>query len=215
MHSGKAPAIMTGEQEQIESLHEHLMRRWVTWGIAPLLACALIAGAAALWAPEGPIEGKQQTRLAFEIVFGVAAAVFLAAFYIDGHWTNSQRLAQKIYDAAGGNEDRNPTSWAQSGAHRSALREEAGIALDSIRASADAITLMGGTIGLVAIVSVLMGLPGAHAVQILIMGACYQLFIYSRHPHYIEVAEEALDGRLLPPKQKESEGWSLSRLWRS
>lgn len=194
---------MTQEQEQIDSLQEHLMRRWATWGIMPLLACALIAGALALWGPDGPIEGKQQTRLAFEIVFGVAAAVFLAGFYIDGHWTNRQRVASNIYEAAGGSEDRNPISWAQSGAHRTALRDNAEIALNSIRASADAITLMGGTIGLVAIVSVLMGLPGAHAVQILVIGGCYQLFIYSRHPYYLRLAEDALDGQLLPPKQEE------------
>ena len=206
---------MTREQEQIESLQEHLIRRWVTWGIVPLLVCALITGALALWGPEGPIEGKQQTRLAFEIVFGVAAAVFLAGFYIDGHWTNRQRLAKKIYKAAGGNKERNPASWAQSGAHRSALREEADIALDSIRASADAITLMGGTIGLVAIVSILMGLPGAHAVQILIMGACYQLFIYSRHPHYEELAEDALDGRLLPRQEEDDGGRDWTSVWRS
>ncbi|MFW5869159.1 MAG: hypothetical protein ACOCX2_15140 [Armatimonadota bacterium] len=206
---------MTREQEQIDSLQDHLMRRWFAWGIMPLLACALLVGALALWGPEGPIEGKQQTRLAFEIVFGVAAAVFLAGFYIDGHWTNRQRVAHKIYEAAGGNEDRNPASWAQSGAHRSALRDNAEIALNSIRASADAITLMGGTIGLVAIVSVLMGLPGAHVVQVLIMGACYQLFIYSRHPHYMELAEEALDGRLIPPKREENEGGLWSKVWRS
>lgn len=205
---------MTREQEQIDNLHEHLMHRWVTWGIAPLLVCALITGLLALWAPDGPIEGKQQTRLAFEIVFGVGAAVFLAGFYIDGHWTNRRRVAKKIYQAAGGNEERDPTSWAQSGAHRSALRDEAGIALGSIRASADAITLMGVTIGLVAIVSILMGLPGAHAVQILILGVCYQLFIYSRHPHYVELAEDALNGQLLPPREELDDGWDWKKVFR-
>lgn len=205
---------MTEDQQEIESLKEHLMRRWVTWGIVPLLACALITGLLALWGPEGPIEGKQQTRLAFEIVFGVAAAVFLGGFYIDGFWTSAERLARKVYRAAGGNEDRNPRSWAQSGAHRSALRSEAEIVLNSIRASADAITLMGITIGLVAIVSILMGLPGAHAVQILLLGACYQLFIYSRHPYYVRLAEAALDGQLLPRGDDEEKSQAQDAVWR-
>lgn len=205
---------MTQQQETIEDLKEHLMRRWVTWGIVPLLVCALVTGALALWGPVGPISGKQQVRLAFEIVFGIAAAVFLAGFYIDGHWTNAERLAKKIYRAAGGNPDRNPRSWAQSGAHRSALRDEAEIALDSIRASADAITLMGLAIGLVAIVSILMGLPGDHTVQILLLGACYQLFIYSRHPHYIRLAEQALDGLLLPPAEDRDEDRPSDAVWR-
>ena len=205
---------MTQEQQEIDSLQEHLMRRWVTWGIAPLLVCALVTGLLALWGPVGPIHGKQQTRMAFEIVFGVGAAVFLAGFYIDGHWTGRQRLAAKIYRAAGGNEDRNPLSWAQSGAHRSALRDEATIALTSIRASADAITLMGISIGLVAIVSILMGLPGVHAAQILLTGACYQLFIYSRHPYYVQVAEEALEGRLLPEVNEQEKPKRRSAIWR-
>ncbi|MGI5819049.1 MAG: hypothetical protein ACOX9R_13250 [Armatimonadota bacterium] len=205
---------MTEDQLEIDSLREHLMRRWVTWGIAPLLLCALITGLLALWGPDGPIEGKQQTRLAFEIVFAVAAAVFLAGFYIDGHWTQAERLAKKIYRAAGGNEERNPRSWAQSGAHRSALRSEAAIALSSIRASADAITLMGITIGLVAIVSVVMGLPGEHAAQLLLLGACYQLFIFSRHPYYIRLAEAALDGQLLPRGEDEDKSQAEESVWR-
>lgn len=205
---------MTEEPEEIEILRQHLLRRWLNWGVLPLLICALIVLLLALWGPGGPIEGKQQTRLAFEIVFGVAAAVFLAAFYIDGHWTGAERLARKIFRAAGGNEERHPRSWAQSGAHRSALRSQAAIALGSIRASADAITLMGIAIGLVAIVSVLMGLPGEHAVQILLMGAFYQLFIYSRHPYYIRLAEAALDGKLLPRADDEDKDEAQRTVWR-
>ncbi len=210
-----ATAVMTREQELIDNLHDHLMRRWVTWGIIPLLVCALVTGLLAIWAPEGPIEGKQQTRLAFEIVFGVGAAVFLAGFYIDGHWTAAERLAKKVYEAAGGNPDRDPHSWAHSKAHRSALQDEADMVLDSIRASADAITLMGIAIGLVAIVTILMGLPGAHALQILLMGAFYQLFIYSRHPYYLRLAEAALDGQLLPrAEDKPPEEQPETTIWR-
>ncbi len=190
---------MAQEPEEIEALREHLTYRWIWWGIVPLVVCTVITGLLALWGPNGPIEGKQQTRLAFEIVFGVGAAVFLGAFYLDGHWTNSERLARKVFRMAGGNEERAPASWAQSSAHRSALQSNADVVLDSIRASADAITIMGVTIGLVAIVSVLMGLPNAHALQLLFLGLFYQLFVFSRHPYYVRLAETALDGRLLPP----------------
>jgi len=120
---------MADETEPIEGLREHLLRRWVNWGVVPLLICAVITLLLAMWSPDGPIEGKQQTRLAFEIVFGIAAAVFLAGFYIDGHWTSAERVAKKIYEAAGGENARHPKSWAQSGAHRSALRSASDIAL--------------------------------------------------------------------------------------
>lgn len=189
---------MAQDLGEIDALREHLLHRWVTWGLAPLVACAVITLLLATFAPFGPIEGKQAIRLAFEIVLGVAAAVFLAGFYIDGHWTDADRLARKVYAAAGGDETRAPASWAQSAAHRSALQSNADIALASIRASADAITLMGGAIDLVAIVSVIMGLPTVHAVQILLLGLFYQLFVLSRHPYYVDVAEAALRGELLP-----------------
>lgn len=196
---------MAQEPEEIELLRKHLTSRWLWLGIAPLLGCALVVWLLVMIGVEGPVEGKQQTRLAFEIVLGVSAAVFLAGFYIDGHWTNSTRLARKIFTSAGGAEDRDPRSWAQSTAHRSALQNQAEIALNSIKASADAITIMGGTIGLVAIVSLLMGLPPVHSLQLLVIGLCFQFFVFSRHPYYIRLAEAALDGQLLPPGEDDEE----------
>ena len=197
---------MARQPTEIEALRRHLTYRWISWGIVPLLVCALVVGVLALWGVDGPVEGKQQTRLAFEIVLGVSAAVFLAGFYIDGHWTGSQRLARRIFREAGGDDDRNPASWAQSTAHRTALQEQADIALNSIRASADAITLMGSAIGLVAIVTVIMGLPSVHALQILVLGLAYQFFVFSRHHYYIRIAEAALDGQLLPSNKDEDDG---------
>ena len=46
----------------------------MTWGITPLVACAVITLLLASFAPVGPIEGKQAIRLAFEIVLGVDRA---------------------------------------------------------------------------------------------------------------------------------------------
>lgn len=196
---------MAGEPEQIEELREHLLRRWLTWGLAPLVICATVALLLALWGPQARIAGKQQIRFAFEIVLGAGAAVFLAGFYIDGHWTSADRVACRIFRAAGGNEDRDPRSWAQSTAHRSALRSNADIALSTIRASADAITLMGVAIGLIGIACVLVGLPTVHAVQLLLLGLFYQFFVFSRHPYYMRLAMAALSGELLPPADENDE----------
>ncbi len=196
---------MAQEPDKMQALREHLLHRWMVWGITPLAACAVIALLLATWGPVGPVSGKQATRLAFEIVLGVGAAVFLAGFYLDGHWTDTDRLARRIFRAAGGDESRNPLSWAQSRAHRSALQSNADIALRSIRASADSITLMGIAIGLTAVVSVIMGLPVMHAIQLLLLGLCYQLFVLSRHPYYLELAEAALDGELLPREDENAD----------
>ncbi len=187
-----------GPPTQLEELHRHLMTRWVLWGLLPLAICTIGMFIASATSGPGPIEGKQATRLAFEIILGIGAALFLAAFYIDGHWTGSERIALKIYSAAGGDESRQPSSWAGTREHRSSLQAEAEIAIRTIKSSADAITLMGTGIGLTAIVTVLRGLSLGYGVQMILLGLFYQLFIFSRHPYYERVADAAPRGELLP-----------------
>lgn len=195
-----------GPPTQTEELHHHLMTRWVLWGLLPLAICTIAMLIASATSGPGPIAGKQATRLAFEVVLGIGAALFLAAFYIDGHWTGAERIARRIYIAAGGDESRQPSSWAQSGKHRSSLQAQAEIAIATIKSSADAITLMGAGIGLTAIVTVLMGLSLSYGVQMILLGLFYQLFIFSRHPYYEQVADAAVRGELLPADQEDANG---------
>ena len=194
-----------GPPSELELLHQHLMTRWFMWGLLPLAICTAGMFIASAASGPGPIEGKQAIRLAFEIVLGIGAALFLTAFYVDGHWTAAERIARRIYTAAGGDQERQPSSWAQSGRHRGQLAEQAGVAFATIKASADAMTLMGSAIGISAIVTVLMGLSVGYGAQMLLLGLFYQLFIFSRHPYYERVAEAATRGELLPPDREEKD----------
>ncbi len=199
-----------GPQDNVQKLHEHLMHRWVTWGLLPLAACAVMVLLAVTAAPPGPVQGKQATRLAFEIVLGFGAAVFLAAFYIDGRWTSSDHIARRIFRAAGADLERSPSSWAQSASHRARLREHSDIALRTVTASADAMTALGGLVGVAAICAVLLGLPLSHAAQLLLLALFYQLFIFSRHPYYERLAEAATHGELLPPDDEDGKSKNRS-----
>lgn len=194
-----------GPETELEELHHHLITRWVLWGLVPLAIC--LAGTLVAYATTGPgpVEGKQAERLAFEIVLGIGAALFLTAFYVDGHWTAAERIARRIYTAAGGDPERQPSSWVQSARRRGQLQEQAAIAFNTIKASADAMTLMGSGIGLMAIVAVVMGLGLGQGIQMLLLGLFYQLFIFSRHPYYERVADAAFRGELLPPDREEEE----------
>ncbi|MCD6361824.1 MAG: hypothetical protein J7M38_13290 [Armatimonadetes bacterium] len=194
-----------GPPTELEKLHQHLMSRWVLWGLVPLAICVIGTLVAYSTSGPGPVEGKQAERLAFEIVLGVGAALFLAAFYIDGYWTAAERIARRIYVAAEGDPTRQPSSWAQSARHRTQLQQHAHVAFDTIKASAGAMTLMGAGIGLAAIVAVIMGLNIVHGIQMLLLGLFYQLFIFSRHPYYERVAEAAFRGELLPPDQEDED----------
>jgi hypothetical protein len=188
-----------GPNNAVEQLHDHLMHRWVTWGLVPLAACVLLVLVAVAAAPPGPVQGKQQTRLAFEIVLGFGAAVFLGAFYIDGRWTSSDHVARKVFLAAAGDDaDRPPSSWAQSASHRARLREHSDIALRTVMASADTMTALGGLIGIAAIVAVFLGLGLSHATHMVLLAAFYQSFLFSRHPYYERLADAASRGELIP-----------------
>ncbi len=192
-------------QTELEELHQHLIIRWALWGLLPLALCTIGMLVASATSSPGHIEGKQATRLAFEIILGISAAFFLGAFYIDGHWTGAERIARRIYRAAGGDEEREPSVWAKRAENRAQLRAHGEIAIRTIKASADAITLMGSAIGIVAIVTVLMGLALSYGVQIILLALFYQLFIYSRHPYYERVADAASRGELLPPDPEEDQ----------
>jgi hypothetical protein len=191
-----------GPADAVERLHDHLMHRWVTWGLIPLAACVLLVLLAVLVAPPGPVQGKQQTRLVFEIVLGFGAAVFLGAFYIDGRWTSSDHVARRVFLAAADDEaDRPPSSWAQSASHRARLREHSDIALRTVTACADTMTALGVLIGIAAIVAVFLGLGLSHATQMVLLAVFYQLFLFSRHPYYQRLADAATRGELLPPDE--------------
>ncbi len=180
-----------GPQDALQRLHEHLVLRWVLWGLVPLAACAVLVLLGTALAPPGIVHGKQETRLAFDIVLAFGAAVFLAAFYIDGYWTSSDRIAAKLFRAAGADASRSPSSWAQSSSHRARLREHSDIALRTVTASADTMTALGGLIALAAVAAVL--------------GLSYQLYLFSRHPYYERLAETATRGELIPPEDKDED----------
>jgi len=192
-----------GPRDTIQELHEHLTYRWVTWGLVPLAVCAILVLVADQVAPPGPIAGKQQTRLAFEIVLAFGAALLLAAFYIDGHWTSSDHIARKMFKAAGADANRPPSSWAQSASHRARLRQHSDIALGTVIASADTMTVLGAFIGVAAIAVIFLGLNLSHAAQMVLLALFYQLFLFSRHPYYERLAEAAARGELLPPDEED------------
>ena len=181
------------------------MLRWVLWGLVPLAACIVLVLLSSALAPAGIIEGKQETRLAFDIVLAFGAGIFLAAFYLDGYWTSSDRVAEKVFRAAGGDTSRSPSSWAQSSSHRARLREHSDIALGTVAASADTMTALGGLIGLAAVAAIAIGLQLSHAGQVLVLGLSYQLFLFSRHPYYQRLAETATAGELIPPEDKDKD----------
>ena len=125
----------------------------------------------------------------FQAVLAVSALLFLIAFWLDGHWTNADKLGTRIWLAAGGARF-TPTSTQ--------LASQDALAFQSILTSVKTLTLTGCAIGIAAVIGGLAGLGFAHAAQLLVMAAAYQTFVLSRHPYYTELLQLAADGELVP-----------------
>ena len=176
-------------EQRITDVTRRMNSDWLTWGLWPTLGCVLLV--VAITRGHGPSKAINEEILlrSFQAVLAVSALLFLIAFWLDGHWTNADKLGARIWLAAGGARF-TPTS--------SQLAAQDALAFQSILASVKTLTLTGCAIGIAAVIGALAGLGFGHAAQLLVMAAAYQLFVLSRHPWYTELLQLAADGELIP-----------------
>jgi hypothetical protein len=121
------------------------------------------------------------------------AALFLIGFWLDGRWTEAQRLARLVSRAASV-EGKRPS--------KAQLSEQAYVVMYSLMLSTKALTVVGLLIGLAAVLAAVAGLSFNYSLQLLLLALAFQLFIYSRHPYYREVMLAALQGDLVVEEKK-------------
>lgn len=183
----KAPQADT----RLAEASRQLKRMWLLWGIVPLvIAAVLVFACSAGWASPSKADEHVVER-GFQAMLAICGGLFLIGFWLDGKWTSTDRLAARIWQAAGG---------AQSAPKRPQLAAQADVAFQTITASAAALSAIGGAIAVAAVISVWAGLNLSQACQILLLGLCYQIFILSRHPYYEEVLTAASEGELALPE---------------
>lgn len=175
--------------QTMQAVNRQLRVMWVRWGLIPL-GCALIllvvTSALRHTVPLSP--EPEQLALGFKAVMAIGAALFLLGFWLDGRWTEAQRIARTIWVASGGNGHR-PS--------KRDLSDHADLAMSNLVFSTKALTVIGLLIGLAAVLASLAGLRFDYSIQILLLALAFQLFIYSRHPYYRELMEAALRGDLV------------------
>ena len=174
--------------ETIQEVNRQLRHMWVSWGLAPLALAFALMVIMSVVRPANGVTLPEQLALGFKGVMAAGAALFLIGFWLDGRWTEAQRLARMVYKEAGGNSARPPK------AH---LALQADRVMDSLLFSTKALTVIGLLIGLAAVLGATAGLKFGYSMQILLLALAFQLFIYSRHPYYREVMLAALQGELV------------------
>ncbi len=167
----------------------HLRRTWLTWGLLPLVIClALTVGADSVHAADFSMDTRQ-LEINFQAIFAIAAMLFLVAFTVDGHWTNSQRLAHHLVTLAQRDGRRVKTDT---------ISEYAAIVNRTVIGSTYALAAAGIAIALSAVAAAIAGLGLYYALLLLSLGGAFQLFVLSRHPYYIQLMTTAAAGQLMP-----------------
>ncbi|MBP8953521.1 MAG: hypothetical protein KBI47_14095 [Armatimonadetes bacterium] len=174
--------------ERVTEARRQMQRTWLMWGIGPLcIATVLMFTSSAVWASPANVDEHILER-GFQAVLAICSALFLTGFWLDGRWTNPDRIAHTIWSATCGGEFV-PT--------RSQLAGHASIAFSTIAGSAKLLTIIGGAIAAAAVISVWAGLRMSDGAQLLLLGLCYQVFVLSRHPRYEEILSAAVRGELV------------------
>ncbi len=175
-------------QIKLRTTRQGLRRRWLAWGLLPLVVCLVLTLAVdAVEAADFAIEPRQ-LEVNFQAIFAISAMLFLVAFTIDGHWTNAQRLARRIVRLVERDGRRVKSDT---------LADYASVVFNSVAGSSQALTVVGVAIAFSAVVAAGMGLGIYYALLILALAAEYQLFVLSRHPYYMEIMAAAAAGRLV------------------
>jgi hypothetical protein len=180
--------------ETMQAVNRQLRDMWIRWGLVPLGGALIVLVALSLLHGSSSASPPEQLALGFKAVMAIGGALFLLGFWLDGRWTEAQRVARMIYLAAGG---------AEFKPAKRQLAEHAGLAMNSLMLSTKALTLIGLLIGLAAVLAALAGLQLDFTIQILFLALAFQLFIYSRHPYYRELMEAALHGELVMEEKAE------------
>jgi hypothetical protein len=181
--------------ETMQAVNRRLVEMWVRWGLIPLGGALVVMVGLSLVRGTSGASPPEQLALGFKAVMAIGGALFLLGFWLDGRWTEAQRVAHMIWVAAGGGEF-NPG--------KRQLAERADLAMQSLMLSTKALTLIGLLIGLAAVLAALAGLQLGFSIQILALALAFQLFIYSRHPYYRELMEAALHGELVMEEKEET-----------
>lgn len=176
------------EDPRVTEFQRHARRVWTIWGLAPLGVSTLLVlvVSQAVASPENVDPHILDHGL--QAVLAISAGLFLAGFYLDGRWTNSERLARSVFKAAGGD---------QFVPSRTQLAAQADGVFKAVSSSLTLLVAIGAAIAVSAVISSLAGLGLAGGVQILIVGVAYQLYLLSRFPYYQELLSAAAQGELV------------------
>jgi len=177
-----------------------LRRTWLIWSCVPLVAVLIgLVATTAVYASQ-PVLSQKRAEDSFYLFLAISALVFLFAFSVDGHWTNPRQVAERIRRRLTGGSEQSAPAQARPGG---AAEVRAAVAADIILGSCSSLGLMGHAIGAAAILCLISGAGPVHAYLLLAVAVSYQLYLFSRHPYYEQIAQAAYADELEPEEEEQ------------
>jgi hypothetical protein len=187
-----APAAEQLTSDQAKDL---VLRRWLYWGVIPLAVAFVLTVIANRLAPDSELSAIKLEDV-FNGFLAVAAGAFLVAFYVDGYFTNPVRLADRAGYEVEEEDIKNRT--VELPAHP--------VIRAHVVKGVSILALLGGAMGLAAIGNMMTGGPLTYGMQLIVLGAEYQLYILSRLDAYnalIEGSRKPRVKRKQPPQPEQ------------
>jgi len=186
--------------ETTRKLRVDLRRTWLIWSCVPLVAVLIgLVATTAVYASQ-PVLSQKRAEDSFYLFLAISALVFLFAFSVDGHWTNPRRVADRVRRRLTGGPDQSAPAQTPPGG---AAEARAAVASDIILGSSSSLGLMGHAIGAIAILCLVSGAGPVHAYLLLAVAVSYQLYLFSRHPYYEQIAQAAYADELEPEEEEQ------------
>jgi hypothetical protein len=179
--------------ERIDSLRIRLRRQLFRWGIVPVLAVGFLSLGTSAVQASNIDPTTRQAELRLQGAMALAAAAFLAGFWIEGYRTATERVMRRIASRLG-------VPLRELTRDRLCAASEAVEHL-IIDAHRQAVVLGWGAVVAVA-VAAFAGMPPSHCAIVLVIALLDQLYMFSRQHHAVEVMAGVVTGELAEDAQE-------------
>lgn len=169
-----------------------LRRQWLRLGLLPVLGVVMLAIAASTVHAADADMSSRRVELRLQAAMALAAAAFLAGFWLEGYRTDGARILRSVARDSG----------KQLGdLTRELVAAYAQQVEDLIVEAHWQALAFGWAAALVTAVAALVGMPVGHCVIVGCIAVLYQLYLLSRHWHAVELMAAVASGDLAAEAQ--------------
>ena len=189
---------------RVERLRHRLRRQWWRWGLTPILAVGLLSLAASAVQASDIDPTTRRAELRLQAAMALAAAAFLAGFWLEGYRTATDKLLRRVASELG---------VSLGDLTREHLAASADIVEKILLDSHWHAILVGWVAATAVVVAAVAGMPLSHIAVVVVIAVLYELYLLSRQHHALEILTATLTGELVEEAQELARHDSFTPTW--